>query len=66
MEIRPRAAPRGGIPGPRGTPREIPRPPDFGPPNWGPKFPCPGLRRTNLRFGTQLICIAKKFLAKFV
>ena len=36
MEIRPRAAPRGGIPGPRGTPREIPRPPDFGPPNWGP------------------------------
>jgi hypothetical protein len=54
-------APRGT---PRAAPREIPRPPDFGPPNLGPRIPCVGAAERNLRFGTLLICSTKKFLAK--
>jgi hypothetical protein len=50
---------------PRGPPRN-PRPPDFGPPNLGPGIPCADAAAQNLRFGTNLICNAKKFLAKFV
>ena len=59
MEI---PAPRAG--GPAGG--ENPPPPGFWAPNLGPRFPGVGAAVWNLRFGTNLICIAKKFLAKFV
>jgi hypothetical protein len=48
---------------PRGPPRNPP-PPGVWAPNLGPRIPGVGAAVRNLRFGTQLICITKKFLAK--